>query len=84
LARIVGPPLPSRPDFHARAISAKHSYVVPAAKHGERDPAIPIRFARRLFALANEPKQFLSFPDGGHFDLDAFGASAVAMRFINQ
>lgn len=52
--------------------------------HGEHDHAIPIRFARRLFALANEPKRFVSFPEGGHFDLDAFGASAVARQFINQ
>jgi uncharacterized protein len=52
--------------------------------HGERDPAIPVRFARRLFALANDPKQFVSFPQGGHFDLDAYGTSAVAMRFINE
>jgi uncharacterized protein len=51
--------------------------------HGERDPAIPIRFARRLFALANEPKRFVTFPEGGHFDLDAHGASAVALQFIN-
>jgi hypothetical protein len=35
-----------------------------------------------LFALANEPKQFVRFPDGGHNDLDYFGASAVARRFI--
>lgn len=52
--------------------------------HGERDPAIPIRFGRRLFALANEPKRFVSFPQGGHFDLDAYGASAVALHFINE
>jgi fermentation-respiration switch protein FrsA (DUF1100 family) len=52
--------------------------------HGERDPGIDIRFSRRLFALANEPKRFVSFPDGGHFDLDDYGASAVALQFINE
>jgi uncharacterized protein len=52
--------------------------------HGERDPVIPIRFARRLFALANEPKRFFSFPEGRHFNLDAYGASAVALHFINE
>jgi fermentation-respiration switch protein FrsA (DUF1100 family) len=52
--------------------------------HGERDPGIAIRFGRRLFALANEPKRFRAFPDGGHFDLDAYGASAVAVQFINE
>jgi fermentation-respiration switch protein FrsA (DUF1100 family) len=50
--------------------------------HGARDPAIPIVFGERLLALANEPKQFVRFPDGGHNDLDYFGASAVAQRFI--
>lgn len=50
--------------------------------HGERDPTIPIAFGERLFALANEPRQFVRFPDGGHNDLDYFGASAVARRFV--
>ena len=52
--------------------------------HGGDDPGINIRFGRRLFALANEPKRFVEFPDGGHFDLDNFGASTVAMKFINE
>jgi len=50
--------------------------------HGARDPAIPIAFGERLFALAHEPKQFVRFPEGGHNDLDAFGATAVARQFI--
>lgn len=53
------------------------------AMHGARDATIPIGFGDRLFALANEPKQFVRFPDGGHNDLDDFGASAVARRFID-
>ncbi|MBI5320933.1 alpha/beta hydrolase [Bradyrhizobium sp.] len=52
------------------------------AMHGARDATIPIVFGERLFALANEPKQFVRFPDGDHNDLDYFGASAVARRFI--
>jgi uncharacterized protein len=51
--------------------------------HGARDGTIPIVFGEKLFALANEPKQFIRFPDGGHNDLDYFGASAAARRFIN-
>ena len=50
--------------------------------HGARDPAIPIAFGERLFALANQPKQFVGFPDGGHNDLDAYGATGIARRFI--
>jgi uncharacterized protein len=51
--------------------------------HGENDPAIPIAFGERLFALAHEPKQFVRFAGGGHNDLDRFGAMAVALRFIS-
>jgi len=51
--------------------------------HGARDPTIPITFGERLFALAHEPKQFVRFPEGGHNDLDSFGASEVARQFIN-
>jgi uncharacterized protein len=51
--------------------------------HGARDSTIPIMFGEQLFALASEPKQFVRFPDGGHNDLDYFGASAVARRFID-
>ena len=51
--------------------------------HGERDPTIPIALGERLFAMANEPKQFVRFPEGGHNDLDNFGAVDAARRFIN-
>jgi hypothetical protein len=51
--------------------------------HGIRDSTIPIAFGERLFALAHEPKQFVRFPDGGHNDLDAYGATAAARQFIN-
>jgi fermentation-respiration switch protein FrsA (DUF1100 family) len=50
--------------------------------HGVRDGTIPIAFGERLFALAREPKQFIRFPDGGHNDLDAYGATATARQFI--
>jgi len=51
--------------------------------HGENDPAIPIAFGERLFALAHEPKQFVRFAGGGHNDLDRFGATRTALQFIN-
>ena len=51
--------------------------------HGERDPAIPIHFGERLFALAHEPKQFVRFPEGGHENLQNFGAIETARHFIN-
>jgi fermentation-respiration switch protein FrsA (DUF1100 family) len=51
--------------------------------HGARDPTIPIGFGERLFALAREPKQFVRFAQGGHNDLDQYGAIEVARRFID-
>jgi uncharacterized protein len=50
--------------------------------HGGRDFTIPIGLGERLFALAREPKQFVRFPQGGHNDLDDFGAIETARRFI--
>jgi fermentation-respiration switch protein FrsA (DUF1100 family) len=51
--------------------------------HGALDPTIPTGFGERLFALAHEPKQFVRFPEGGHNDLDSFGAIGTARLFIN-
>lgn len=34
--------------------------------HGQEDVTIPIRFAEKLFAAANEPKQFKAFSGVGH------------------
>lgn len=51
--------------------------------HGAQDTTIPITFGERLFSLAPEPKQFVRFPDGGHNDLDAYGATTTARKFIS-
>jgi uncharacterized protein len=51
--------------------------------HGERDSTVPIRFGERLFALAHEPKQLVRFPEGGHNNLDYYGASETARHFID-
>jgi len=50
--------------------------------HGVRDGTIPVIYGERLFALAHEPKQFVRFPNGGHNDLDAYGAIDTAWQFI--
>jgi fermentation-respiration switch protein FrsA (DUF1100 family) len=50
--------------------------------HGARDSVIPLGFGERLFALAREPKQFVRFPEGGHDDLDHYGAMETARHFI--
>jgi fermentation-respiration switch protein FrsA (DUF1100 family) len=50
--------------------------------HGARDATIPIHFGERLYALAHEPKQFVRFPEGGHNDLDSYGATKTARQFM--
>jgi hypothetical protein len=50
------------------AIRRAHAPVLMV--HGEEDEVIPISSAKRLFALANEPKTFMSAPGGGHIVLD--------------
>ena len=44
--------------------------------HGDRDTVVPIRFAKRLFDAANEPKQFLPVPGFDHND----GPLAAVLR----
>lgn len=36
--------------------------------HGERDPAIPASFGRRIYSLAGEPKSLRVIPRGRHID----------------
>ena len=50
--------------------------------HGARDHVIPIAFGERLFALIKSPKRFVCFPEGGHIDLDDFGALAAVGEFL--
>jgi fermentation-respiration switch protein FrsA (DUF1100 family) len=52
--------------------------------HGGRDPAISITFGEQLFALAHEPKQFVRFAEGGHENLDAYGATETVRQFISR
>lgn len=51
--------------------------------HGTEDPTIPIAFGEKLFALAHEPKRFVSIPGAGHNDLGSFGIIEIARQFIN-
>ena len=52
--------------------------------HGARDWVVPIALGERLFMLAHEPKRFVRFPDGGHDDLDQYGATAEVQRFLAE
>ena len=52
--------------------------------HGVADRVVPIRFGERLFALAREPKRFVRFPQGGHVNLDDYGAAKVIQEFLAE
>jgi uncharacterized protein len=52
--------------------------------HGAHDDIIPMRFGERLYALAHDPKRFISYDKGGHIDLDDYGAGAAARAFIAE
>lgn len=52
--------------------------------HGARDKVVPIRLGKKLFAAANEPKEFKLYPTGGHSDLYAFGAGDAVLEFLKK
>lgn len=71
------PFLPVRPLLADRYESNRYigSVRVPVlVLHGERDTVIPVGLGRALHAMANEPKRLVIYPDGGHTNLDDFGA----------
>jgi uncharacterized protein len=52
-----------------------------AILHGGRDWVVPIVLGERLYALANEPKQFVRFSDAGHEEVDMYGAQNAVRAF---
>jgi uncharacterized protein len=52
--------------------------------YGERDDIIPIRYGQRLYELARTPTRFVSFPKGGHLDLDDHGALTTVREFVTS
>lgn len=52
--------------------------------HGDADTTVPIRFARRLFDAAPEPKVGHFLPGGAHTDLYDFGAGRLVLDFLDR
>jgi fermentation-respiration switch protein FrsA (DUF1100 family) len=50
--------------------------------HGKRDTVIPYSQGEALFALANGPKRFVSFPEGNHGNLVSQGSVPEIRRFL--
>lgn len=70
---------PFRSDLRIKRVTAPVIVL-----HGARDRVVPIRFGERLFALANEPKRMVRFPDGNHSDLDEHGAVKAVREFLAE
>jgi fermentation-respiration switch protein FrsA (DUF1100 family) len=49
--------------------------------HGDRDPIVPVDHGKRLFELAQEPKQLWIVSGGGH--IQAFQRQSYRDRFVN-
>ena len=85
VARRMFPLVPVRRLMHDQFRSDRRIGMVKASiliLHGGRDIIVPIALGERLYQLANEPKRFVRYPQGGHDDLDAFGAGIEARRFV--
>ena len=52
--------------------------------HGDRDTIVPIRFGRRLFDAANEPKHFLLLPGHDHNDPMPMNYYAALRAFLRD
>ncbi len=52
--------------------------------HGERDRIIPVRFGRRLFDAAPDPKEAHFIANAGHEDLFDHGAARLILAFVAQ
>lgn len=52
--------------------------------HGALDEALPVERARRLFAEAPEPKEYVEIPGGHHADLDRFDLAGTIDSFVSR
>jgi uncharacterized protein len=65
-----------------QAIGSFHGLLLQA--HGEADRIVPIQLGRKLFAAANEPKQFLVIAGADHNDPRSLEFYNALDRFLDQ
>lgn len=70
-------------QFHSDRFIARVSAPVMVV-HGDEDLIVPLEMGKKIFELANEPKQFLLLPHAGHNDHDQFGLVPKILSFIAQ
>lgn len=51
--------------------------------HGDRDRTVPLRFGRKLYDAAPEPKEFVEIEGAAHNDLYDHGAALHITRFLS-
>jgi fermentation-respiration switch protein FrsA (DUF1100 family) len=52
--------------------------------HGDADKVVPYKLGKRLFEQANEPKEFIAAPGGGHADLPTPEYVDALDRFLDR
>ena len=52
--------------------------------HGDWDQVVPITLGKKLFEAANEPKQFMTIPNGGHNDAPPKAYYETLTKFLDQ
>lgn len=52
--------------------------------HGEIDQVVPVKFGKKLFEAANEPKQVEYVPDAGHNDVYTLRVQQIILNFISK
>jgi len=50
--------------------------------HGEMDQVVPVKFGKKLFAAANEPKQAVYVPDAGHNNVYNLKVQQIVLNFL--
>jgi hypothetical protein len=66
----------------AAAISKYHGPLLQV--HGDGDTIVPIRFGKKLFESANEPKRLVIIPGGDHNDPRPPQFFEALDQFLNQ
>ena len=77
----VGLLLRDRFDSESRMAKVRSPVLV---IHGENDRVIPVKFGRRLFAAAPEPREGHFIPGGTHGNLYRLGAGNLVLDFLNR
>lgn len=52
--------------------------------HGVQDEIVPVRYGRRLFEAARQPKTARFIEGAGHNDLYAFGTEGIVLQFVGD